>query len=164
MTPTPSRVLVIGSGGAGKTTLVTAIADRLGLPVVHLDQEFWRPGWEPTDIPRWRTRVTELVAADRWVLDGNYGGSLDLRLPRTELIVFLDLPRRVTIPRVLRDGPAGVAAPAPTGTPAAPSESPATSWPGCGAFLTRASTVYSSRWRPPEPPGQSLQPPPPAPW
>lgn len=52
MTPTPSRVLVIGSGGAGKTTLVTAIADRLGLPVVLLDQEFWRPGWEPTDIPR----------------------------------------------------------------------------------------------------------------
>ncbi len=70
--------------------------------MVHLDQEFWRPGWEPTDIPRRRTRVTELVAADRWVLDGNYGGSLDLRLPRTELIVFLDLPRRVTIPRVLR--------------------------------------------------------------
>lgn len=51
MTPTPSRVLVIGSGGAGKTTLVTAIADRLGRPVMHLDQEFWRPGWEPTDIP-----------------------------------------------------------------------------------------------------------------
>ncbi len=46
MTPTPSRVLVIGSSGAGKTTLVTAIADRLGLPVAHLDQEFLAAGMD----------------------------------------------------------------------------------------------------------------------
>jgi adenylate kinase family enzyme len=73
-----------------------------GLPVVHLDAYYWRSGWNPTPEEEWRRRVGELVAAERWVMDGNYGGTLDLRLAACDTVVFLDLPRRITIPRVIR--------------------------------------------------------------
>jgi adenylate kinase family enzyme len=68
------RVLVIGSGGAGKSTFSVALGKRLELPVIHLDAHFWRPGWVETPKPEWRERVAQLAARDAWVMDGNYGG------------------------------------------------------------------------------------------
>jgi adenylate kinase family enzyme len=102
MTPDIRRVLVVGSGGAGKSTLARELARQAGLPVVHLDRHFWRPGWVATPVDEWRAIVAGLVTKPAWVMDGNYGGTLDLRIPAAELIVFLDLPRRITISRVLR--------------------------------------------------------------
>jgi len=96
------RILIVGSCAAGKSTLGTALAARLGLPLVHLDQHFWRPGWVEPSTEEWRGQVTGLVDADRWVMDGNYGGTLDLRLPRADLIVLLDQPRRRTLYRAVR--------------------------------------------------------------
>jgi adenylate kinase family enzyme len=95
------RVLVVGSGGAGKTTVARALAVRTGLPLIHLDAHFWRPNWEPTPAEAWRAKVRDLVATPHWVIDGNYSATLDLRLPVADTIVFLDLPRRVTLPSVL---------------------------------------------------------------
>jgi adenylate kinase family enzyme len=95
------RVAIVGSGGAGKSTLARALSERTGLPVVHLDEHYWRPGWVETPRDEWRARQSELCAADRWIIDGNYGGTIDLRLDRADTLVFLDLPRRVTVPRVL---------------------------------------------------------------
>lgn len=88
------RVLVVGCSAAGKSTLAKVLSQRFGLPVVHLDRHFWGPQWTPAAEEAWRATVAELASADRWVMDGNYGGSLDLRLPRADLIVFLDTPRR----------------------------------------------------------------------
>ncbi|THJ64008.1 adenylate kinase [Candidatus Frankia alpina] len=102
MTPDVQRVLVVGSGGAGKSTLARELARQSGLPAVHLDRHFWRPGWVATPVEEWRAVVASLVAKPAWVMDGNYGGTLDLRIPAAELIVFLDLPRRITIARVVR--------------------------------------------------------------
>ena len=96
------RILVVGSGGAGKSTLARELARQTGLPLVHLDRYFWQPGWVGTPTAQWRSVVADLVAEPAWVMDGNYGGTLDLRIPAADLIVFLDLPRRITIPRVLR--------------------------------------------------------------
>ncbi|MFC0625903.1 topology modulation protein [Kribbella deserti] len=87
------RVAVIGNCGAGKTWLSAQIARKLDLPVVHLDAHFWRPGWVQPDQDEWRAQVAELVKEDEWVLDGNYTSSLDLRLPRADLVVWLDLGR-----------------------------------------------------------------------
>lgn len=96
------RVLLIGSGGAGKSTLAVQAGAALGLPVIHLDALYWRPGWEPTPSAEWRTRVADLTAGDAWVMDGNYGGTLDLRLAACDAVVFLDLPRWLCVARVLR--------------------------------------------------------------
>ncbi|MDB4874539.1 MAG: topology modulation protein [Gemmatimonadetes bacterium] len=89
------RVLVIGSGGAGKSRLAAQIAERLSLPLVRLDALYWHAGWVPTPKEEWNALVRELSAADAWVMDGNYGGTLPLRLERCDAVVFLDLPRLV---------------------------------------------------------------------
>ena len=96
------RILVIGSGGAGKSTVAAELAAVTGLPLIHLDAQYWRPGWQPTPADEWRRRVDELTSRPRWVMDGNYGGTLDLRLDRCDTVIFLDLPRVVCLWRVLK--------------------------------------------------------------
>jgi adenylate kinase family enzyme len=72
-------VAVIGSGGAGKSVLVLELGRRTGLPVIHLDREYWRTGWEPTPEPEWEARVAEIVKGERWIIDGSFGGTMHLR-------------------------------------------------------------------------------------
>ena len=93
---------MIGSGGAGKSTLATEIGAALGLPVIHLDALYWRPGWVATPDAEWSSRVAELVARDAWVMDGNYSRTLDVRLAACDGVVFLDLPRWLCFARALR--------------------------------------------------------------
>ena len=84
------RVLVIGCGGSGKTTFARRLAERSGLPLIHLDRLHWRPGWRATPQEAWRATVKEIVARERWIIEGHYGGTLDLRLPACDTVVFLD--------------------------------------------------------------------------
>lgn len=86
------RVVVTGMAGAGKSTFARALSAKTGLPVIHLDFHFWKPGWvEPAD-DEWREKQRGLLAGDAWIVDGNYHGTLDLRLERAETVVFLDTP------------------------------------------------------------------------
>lgn len=87
------RVAIIGPGGAGKSTLAGRLGKASGLPVIHLDREHWKPGWVETPPAEWEEQVRELSAAERWVIDGNYGGTLGLRLDRADTVVFLDFGR-----------------------------------------------------------------------
>jgi adenylate kinase family enzyme len=96
------RVLVIGPGGSGKSTVAKKIAGRLGLPLIHLDALYWQPGWRATAEKAWDEVVRELIAAPRWVIDGNYGGTLGARLARCDTVVFLDLPRATCLWRVVK--------------------------------------------------------------
>ena len=95
------RILVIGPCGAGKSTLAVKLGARLGLPVIHLDQEYWRPGWVEPPKDEWAAQVEELIARPRWVMDGKYGGTLARRLERAELVDNLDYQRSVFVPRML---------------------------------------------------------------
>lgn len=95
------RVAIIGCGGAGKSALARALGDRLGLEVVHLDRLYWRPGWVPTPSAEWRAMVAAVARRERWIADGHYGGTLDLRLAAADTVLFLDLPRRTTVAGVL---------------------------------------------------------------
>ena len=91
---------MIGCGGAGKSTFSRALAARSGLPLVHLDHLYWRPGWVPTPPEEWECRVRELIAGERWLIDGNYGGTMALRLAAADTAIFLDVPRRTCLRRV----------------------------------------------------------------
>ena len=82
----------MGSGGAGKTTLATRLGPALGLPVVHLDRHYWSPGWVSPAPDEWATTVRRLTDGERWVMDGNYGGSVSTRLTRAQAVVLLDFP------------------------------------------------------------------------
>lgn len=95
------RVLVVGCSGAGKSTFARALGARLSLPVVHLDVHYWRPDWVETPAHEWEPVVRRLVDADAWVMDGNFGGTLPLRLSRADTVFHLDLPRRACIRGVL---------------------------------------------------------------
>jgi len=95
-------VAIVGSGGAGKSTLAVELGRRTGLPVVHLDHHFWHPGWVRTPRDEWRAVQQELFAPDEWIADGNYSATLDERLPRADTVVLCDFPTWRTLPRVLR--------------------------------------------------------------
>lgn len=97
------RILVIGSPGAGKSTFSRRLAEILNIEVFHLDRLHWRPGWvEPSDA-EWSQIVSDLVAKEEWIIDGNYGGvTMDIRLARADTVIFLDYPRLVCLWRVLK--------------------------------------------------------------
>lgn len=96
------RILVIGSPGAGKSTLARELSRRTGLPVVHLDAEYWRPGWIGPDTDEWIARTREIVAGERWIIDGNYGSTLGRRLSRADTVIWLDYPTGLCLWRVIR--------------------------------------------------------------
>lgn len=96
------KILVIGSCGSGKSVFSRRLGDVTGLPVIHLDSHFWRTGWvEPTK-DAWRGQVEELLKGDRWIIDGNYGGTMDLRLGSCDTAIFLDFPRHLCTWRVFK--------------------------------------------------------------
>lgn len=96
------KVLVIGSGGAGKSTFAGRLGSLLGLPVIHLDAYYWKPGWVEPPKDSWLETVEGLLARDSWVMDGNYSGTLPVRLRACDAVVFLDLPRAVCLWRVVK--------------------------------------------------------------
>ena len=89
------RVLIIGPCGAGKSTLAAELGRILDLPVFHMDQLNWRPGWVESSKDEIRARLATITAEDRWLIDGNYGGTLDARLARADTVVYLDFPIRL---------------------------------------------------------------------
>ena len=96
------RVLIIGPCGAGKSTLAPELGRRLTLPVFHMDQLNWRPGWIESSKDEIRERLRAIVATDRWLIDGNYGGTLAERLARADTVIYLDYAIGLCVARLLR--------------------------------------------------------------
>ena len=96
------RVLVIGSCGAGKSVFSRRLGAVTGLPVIHLDRHFWRPGWVEPEKDAWWRQVEGLLKGEAWIIDGNYGRTMDLRLASCDTAIFLDFPRHVCLWRVCK--------------------------------------------------------------
>lgn len=95
------RVAVVGTSGSGKTTFADRLAARLALPRIELDALHWEPGWVAVEPAQFRERVEAAVAADAWVIDGNYSVVRDLYLGRADTVIWLDLPLRTCLARVI---------------------------------------------------------------
>jgi adenylate kinase family enzyme len=101
------RVMVIGPPGSGKSTFARRLRAITRLPLHHLDQHYFRPGWQPTPKPEWQRFLTELAGREEWIMDGSYDSSFPIRMPRADTILWLDIPRRIAFPRILKRIAAG---------------------------------------------------------
>ncbi len=95
------RVSVVGTSGAGKSTLARSLAVALDADFLELDSVNHQADWVPLPTPEFRRRVASAVAGERWVVDGNYSKVRDLVWARADTVVWIDLPRRTVMRRVI---------------------------------------------------------------
>ncbi|WP_053959349.1 DNA topology modulation protein [Sulfobacillus thermosulfidooxidans] len=96
------KVLVIGSPGAGKSTLARRLGVITGLPVIHLDRLYFKPGWIETPLSEWIRIQEDLVKQAEWIIDGTYGKTLDIRLRQADTVIFLDVSRYICLWRAMK--------------------------------------------------------------
>ena len=96
------RIMIIGSPGSGKTSLATVMAEKLGLPIVHLDRLGWKSGWVFRPRDEFDALMSEELAKERWIIDGNYARTIDVRLKRADTVIMLDYPTYICLFRVLK--------------------------------------------------------------
>lgn len=96
------RILVIGSPGAGKSTLALRLGEQLNVPVIHLDRLHWKPGWVSTNREELREKITAATTGETWIMDGNYGGTMEMRLELCDTVIFFDLPRHTCVLNALK--------------------------------------------------------------
>ncbi len=96
------RILIIGCGGAGKSTLARAVGEKLRIPVVHLDQLFWRPGWVSVSQEEFDRLLALQLEKPAWIMDGNFGRTLKTRLERCDTAIYLDFGRLTCLAGVLK--------------------------------------------------------------
>ena len=94
------RVVVVGTTGAGKTTLAQQVAEALGVPHFELDYYRFRPNWVEAPKDEFRESLREALRGDRWVADGNYGIARDVIWTRATMLVWLDYPFYVVMWRL----------------------------------------------------------------
>ena len=87
------RVIIIGCGGAGKSTLARQLGEKLNIPVVHLDKLFWRPGWVSVPQEEFDQIVRQELAKEKWIMDGNFNRTLPERIKWCDTIIYLDFSR-----------------------------------------------------------------------
>ena len=96
------KVLVIGCCGAGKSTLSKKLEKILKLPLIHLDKHYHKPNWEEPEKDEWEKTLSKLVKQKRWIMDGNYADSFDIRFPLADTIIYLDYPSIKCCLRVIK--------------------------------------------------------------
>lgn len=93
-------MLILGPSGSGKSTLGERLGTILDIPIIHLDQHYWKPNWIETPENEWRDKVKSLISSDSWVMDGNYTSTLKLRASASDTIIYIDIPRRLSYLRI----------------------------------------------------------------
>ena len=89
--------MVIGSPGSGKSTFSRQLAEITGIPLIHLDKEFWKSGWIETSREEWIVKQESLILGDKWIIDGNYGGTMEIRIEKADTIICFKLSRVLCI-------------------------------------------------------------------
>ena len=87
------RIAIVGCGGSGKSWLSKRIAENGDYKLTHLDNEFWKPNWARTPKDEWVEIQRKLILEEKWVIDGNYGSTMEIRFEVADLVIFLDINR-----------------------------------------------------------------------
>jgi adenylate kinase family enzyme len=96
------RILVMGPPGSGKSTLAQRLGTQLNLPVFHLDQLFWRPGWVESSRDEFQAGIEKIVARPTWIIEGNYSATIGSRLVAADTLIYLDSPTWKCLYRVIK--------------------------------------------------------------
>ena len=96
------KIIIIGSGGSGKSTFAVELGKKLNLPVIHLDREFWKSDWVKPKAKEWLEKLEVLLSESRWIAEGNYLNSLEYRIGKADSVIFLDFKRSICIYRVIK--------------------------------------------------------------
>ena len=96
------RIIIIGCGGAGKSTLARKLGEVLDLPVLHLDKLFWKPGWVETSREEFDALLAQELEKDQWIMDGNFNRTMPERIKRCDTIIYLDFSRLACLMGVLK--------------------------------------------------------------
>lgn len=96
------RIMVIGNCGAGKSTFSNRLSELVGLEIIHLDQYYYRPNWSGINSADWEKMIIELSSKSNWIMDGNYGGTIDIRINNADTIIFLDYSSVICLWRITK--------------------------------------------------------------
>lgn len=91
------RIMIIGCPGSGKSTFARSLAEKTGLPLHYLDMMYWNPDRTTKPKEEFRAALRETVALPEWIIDGNYGSTLELRMESCDTVIFLDYPPEVCL-------------------------------------------------------------------
>ena len=84
------KIIIVGCPGSGKSTLAKALHDRTGLPLIHLDNIWWKPDRTHITREEFDRRLEELLRGERWIVDGNYSRTYEPRFRACDTVIFLD--------------------------------------------------------------------------
>lgn len=92
-----NKIIVLGCPGAGKSTFARRLRDETGIPLYYLDMIWHKP--DKTNITRqeFDFKLSEIIKTDKWIIDGNYGRTLEMRFRECDTVFLLDLPLSVCL-------------------------------------------------------------------
>ncbi len=91
------KIIVIGCPGSGKSTVSRALHNKTGIPMYHLDMMYWNADKTTVEKSVFLERLSAILENDEWIIDGNYGSTMELRMAACDTVIFLDYPLDVCL-------------------------------------------------------------------
>lgn len=93
--------MIIGCSGAGKSTFSRALNSITKVELIHLDQYYWKPNWKEINTKNWEKIVQQFANKPKWIIDGNYSGTIDIRIQKSDTIIYLDYSTFICLKNVI---------------------------------------------------------------